>query len=380
MNIEIISSFFGAISRISDPSFHISVIGENGNLQEEKWSEMCRRSANNGATGMREMPFWVEKAQDHIFVPYVYVNGKYDLNQFNPIYFENLRRMVEIANTYNLKFYLSLYEQCNITKRNKSREFIHWTNNVQGLKDAWYGKDADPFREAWENKILETFSGLNVGYELCNEPVDEEFPHSGFETYKHLIKKGIPDEDILMGVMWDTREYRKFRKPFLEKYGDKWWGKQKHRWFSTVHGVDEKTFETLNQQEGHTRRFWLSSDGIHPKHDREWWEENLINFFKVVPTAPFKNRYAFEAMHKKDEDDFDDARGISEAIYEVTGNYPTNLGKFPAKVEPLEPPSDLKKKIQAIKNQVQSIQNQARDFNHQLENLHLEMEHLEGGT
>jgi hypothetical protein len=108
MNIEIISSYFGAISRISDPSFHISVIGEDGNLQEEKWSELCRRSANNSATGMREMPIWLEKTGDHIFAPYVVVNGKYDLNQFNPVYFQNLGKIVEISNDYNLKFYFSL--------------------------------------------------------------------------------------------------------------------------------------------------------------------------------------------------------------------------------------------------------------------------------
>jgi hypothetical protein len=336
---------------------------------------MCRRSANNGASGMREMPFWMEKVQDHIFAPYVYVNGKYDLSQFNPVYFQNLRRMVEIANTYNLKFYFSLYEHCNITKRNKSQEFVPWTNNLQGLKDAWYGKDADPFRKAWENKIFETFSGLKVGYELCNEPVGLGIVHSGFESYKHLKSKCIPDEDIVMGVRWDTTEYRKFRAPFLEEYGDQWWKKQKHKWFSTVHHVDKSTFERLNQQEGHTRRFWLSKDGWHPKPNKDWWKKSLIDFFKVVPTAPFKNRYAFEAMHKKDEDDFDDARGISDAIYEVTGDYPPNYNKFP--LEPVKPPSDLKKKIHAIKTRVQSIQNQAQALNHQLDNLYQELERLE---
>jgi hypothetical protein len=203
--------------------------------------------------------------------------------------------------------------------------------------------------------------------------------HPGFETYKHLKSKGIRDEDIVMGVRWNSnkgREYRKFRAPFLEEYGEQWWKKQKHKWFSTVHHVDKSIFERLNQQEGHTRRFWLSTDGWHPKRNKDWWKRSLVDFFKVVPTAPFKNRYAFEAMHKKDEDDFDDARGISEAIYEVTGNYPPNYNKFPA-VEPGEPPSDFQKKIQAIKTQVQSIQNQARDFNHQLENLHQELESLE---
>ncbi|NIM16270.1 MAG: hypothetical protein GTO45_30100 [Candidatus Aminicenantes bacterium] len=328
MDIEIISSYYGAISRIMDSEYHISVIGEDGKLLGDDWKEMCRRTANNGASGMREMPFWLEKQQDHIFAPYIFTDGKFDLNQFNPLYFENLRKMVDIANSYNLKFYFSLYEACNIKERYGKRDFVPWTNNVQGLRNAWYKRDADDYREAWENKILETFEGKNVGYELCNEPLDMDFQHSGFETYKRLISRDVPDEDIVMGVEWDTREYRNFREPFLETYHDHWWNKQKHKWFSTVHNLSAKTFEKLSLQEGHTRRFWLSADGWHPKPNQIWWENSLRDFFRTVPTAPFKNKYAFETMHKKDEDDFDDARGISEIINEVTGSYPPNFDKF----------------------------------------------------
>jgi hypothetical protein len=103
MNIEIISSYCGAISRISDPSYHISVIGEDGKLLEDKWTELCRRSANNGAAGIREKPFRLEKTGDHIFAPYKYVKGKYDLVQFNPVYFQNLRRMVEVSQKRSMK-------------------------------------------------------------------------------------------------------------------------------------------------------------------------------------------------------------------------------------------------------------------------------------
>lgn len=363
MNIEIISSFFGAISRISDPEFHISVIGEDGKLMEGKWREMCRRTANNGATGLREMPFWLEKPEDYVYAPFSLANGKYDLKNFNPVYFQNLRKMVEIANSYNLKFYFSLYEACNIKK--KTRQYNPWTNNIQELENAWYSKDADTARRLWELRILETFSGLNVGYELCNEPTDPGFVYSGFKTYKHLKRKGVPDENIVMGVEWDTREYRKFRAPFLEKYGDKWWNKQKHKWFSTVHNISDDTFKKLDQQEGHTRRFWLSTDGWHPKPDKNWWKNHLLDFFAKVPTAPFKNKYAFETMHKKDEDDFDDARGISEAIFEITGSYPANYNRFPG-VIPENPPEAP---IQTAKEQILVIQDQAIDIHHRLGTL-----------
>lgn len=328
MEIEIISSYYGAISRITDPTYHISVIGEDGKLLVANWKEMCRRSANNGASGIREMPFWLEKEQDHIFAPYIYIKGKFDLERFNSVYFENLRQMVDIANSYNMKFYFSLYEACNIKERNNLRNFVPWTNNLQGLKNAWFDQDADKYREIWENRILQLFEGKNVGYELCNEPLDANFKHSGFISYQRLINCGIPDEDIIMGVEWNTQGYRDFRIPFLETYGSPWWEKQKLKWFSTLHNLSEKTFEILNAQECNTHRFWLSVDGRQPKPDQSWWKNSLRNFFKAVSAAPFKNKYAFETMHKKDGDDFDDARGISEIVFEVTGSYPPNFNKF----------------------------------------------------
>ncbi|MCP4150992.1 MAG: hypothetical protein GY757_24820 [bacterium] len=328
MEIEIISSYYGAISRITEPGYHISVINPQGKLLKRQWGELCRRAANNGATGMREMPFWLEKKEDHIFAPYKYAKGKYNLAQFNSLYFENLRNVAEIANHFKLKFYLSLYEHCNIKPRLGKAAFVPWSNNIQNLENAWYGKDADGFRNAWETKILATLKDLNAGYELCNEPLDDDFQHSGFETYKFLVKNGIKDENIITGVEWDTKQYRNFREPFLEHYGDQWWNKQKHKWFSTVHNLQESTFEKLKEQEGHTRRYWLSVDGIQPKPTKQWWENSLSKFFETVPTAPFKNKYAFETMHKRKRDDFDDARGIAEALCKVKKYNPPNFNKF----------------------------------------------------
>lgn len=338
MDIEIISSYYGVISRISDPSYHISVIDENGRLQENVWKEMCRRTANNGATGMREMPFWLEKVEDYRFAPYVFANGVYNLDRFNPLYFENLRRIVEIANLYNLKFYFSIYDDCNIRTRNNLAQFVPWTNCVQRLRHAWYLKDADPFRNAWEEKIVrETLVNLNVGYELCNEPLNKDFEYQGFKTYEHLVQMGVSDRDIVMGVAWETEEYRAFRDNFLEdekKYGEKWWDKQKNVWLSTVHNLDDDVFNKLSEQEGHTRRFWLSVDGIQPKPDKNWWKDRLTKFFNVVPTAPFKNNYAFETMHKNDRDDFDDVCGIVDAVYQHINTYPPNYEKYPKGKDP----------------------------------------------
>lgn len=199
MDIEIIGSFYGAMSRISNPTTHISVIGEDGRLIDHKWAGMCRRMANNGATGLREMPFWLEKYEDHIFAPFFFEDGTFNLARFNPLYFENLRRMAEIANRFNLKFYLSLYEHCNTRKKNNLRPFVPWTNSRQNLKNAWYGSDADGYRRNWERKVFETLDGLKVGYELCNEP-EGDFTRFLLITYLHAVEAGIKDKDIIPGI------------------------------------------------------------------------------------------------------------------------------------------------------------------------------------
>lgn len=343
MDIEIISSYYGVISRIGDPAVKISVIGEDGRLMEDRWSEMCRRTADNGAAGIREMPFWLVRHEDHVFAPYCFGNGTYDLDRFNPLYFQNLRRVAEIANRFSLKFYLSIYEHCNIRPRNGKREFVPWTNCKQRLSDAWYGEDAAPYRDAWERKVLSVLDGLNAGYELCNEP-DGDFERFLMLTYKHLSALGVKDNDILTGVEFSlddnkNRRYRQFKKLLKDTYGVDWYHKQKHIWFTVIHNMSPADWKELELQEGHTRRFWLSVDGLHPKPGKEWWKRYVETFLTNAPKAPFKNKYAFETMHKRDEDDFDDVLGIVEAVHNVTGEYPPNYRRFPEPSHPvIKPP------------------------------------------
>jgi hypothetical protein len=330
-HIEIVSSYFGAISRIYDSKYDISVIDENMNLEVEKWKEMCRRVANNGASAIRMMPYWPpEKEEDVGYMPYVYRDGKFDLKMFNEKYFSILAEMVEIANSYNMRVYFSMYEACGMRK--DFRQYNPWYNNHQIIQDFRHtGPTFDKCRASWEQKIYTLLEGRNVGYEICNEP--GYGPEALFRVYEGMLKSGIPDTDIVMGVRWDHQLYRVFKNLIVEKYGVEKWAKKKHLIFSTIHHISGETFlEVLNLQEGHTRRYWLSADGLHPKPTAAWWEKMLLEFFKIVPTAPFKNRYAFETMHKiPSEDDFDSALGISRAVYQYTGKWPVNYGKFPKK-------------------------------------------------
>lgn len=324
--IKIFSSYYGAISRINDPAYNISVIDNNSALDVEKWSEMCRRVANNGANSIREMCYWIEKPTDRDFSPYYFNNGKYYLDNFNQRYFDNLRKMVLIANAYNLTFYFSLYESCGM--KPKTRNVNPWYLNHNKVTH-FNQRKAAQYRIMWENKVLETLSGLKVGYELCNEPtVDEK--DLLFTTFKRLRLRDVAFPEIILGVENETRPYRKFRNLIIEEFGEEEYNKKiKHESFSSIHNVSEKTFKHLELQEGHTRRYFISADGTHPKRNKIWWQTQLTEFFEEVPTAAFRNEYGFEAMHKRMEDDFDSVLGIVEALNHITNRYPENYGRYP---------------------------------------------------
>lgn len=324
-SIEIVASYFGSISRIKDPHFQISVINSDHTLNIGKWSEMCRRAAHNGASAIREMCYWLENHYDYHFAPYLMEGGKYRLDHFNPQYFKTLRTMAEIANLYNLKFYFSLYDACGLKRQ--VRNFNPWYSNHNRVSHFTQAR-AQRFRLLWVEKVFETLDCLNVGYELCNEPPtgSADMLHA---TFQHLQRKRVPYCEIIMGAEWDKATYRKFRKRVIKEMGEKEWNIIKHHSFSTIHNVSRETFEKLSLQEGHTRRFFISADGTHPKRSRAWWQTELKDFFKKVPTAAHKNKYAFEAMHKNRDDDFDSVLGIVHAIQRRTGKYPENYRKFP---------------------------------------------------
>jgi hypothetical protein len=344
--IQIISSYLGAISRISDPSYHISVIKNDNKLDKQKWNEMCRRIANNGALGMREFPFWSEKIEDAGFLPWKLVekNGKksFDLDQFNDIYFDNLSDMVEIANKYKMEFFLSLYDNCGIKKLS---DYNPWTNNIQGLKD-FYVANTDKnikYLKKWEDEVLNTLTDLNVSYEICNEPRigGEQFV---YDASCRLREKDVSSSNILTGINYDlfnqNKSYTIFKRILKEKEGEAAYDALKKEWSTCVHNLNDDIFEELKKQKGHTRRFWLSTDGVHPKPDKNWWKKNLKNILPKIGDHAHARWWAFETIHKNDDDDFDSALGIAEPlidagyISDIIGDYPIN---DPIDINPLNP-------------------------------------------
>lgn len=340
MAVTIVGSYFASLSDFRDPFRSISVINMSGNLNTSLWSKMCRAVANDGADATRQVPYWAVRQDDHAWMPYVFVNSKYDLETFNPRYFTNLRKMAEIANSYNMVFIYSLYDQCHIKPKNRLRLFNPWTNNHQYLMNAWYGEDAGRFRESWQKEIFKTLSGLRVVYEICNEPQGDCYRFIT-DTLAHIEQHGVHPCDVICGIQYRfennrNRQYKDFKAKLLNEKGRFFVQQLEKSWLTAVHQCSENDFKDLRKHETGTQRFFLSDDGNVPKNTQEWFYRNYAEYFRRCPGAAFIDRFYIECMFKTRDDDFRSTRGVSRAIKEIKGYYPQNWGQFPEIQVPVE--------------------------------------------
>lgn len=316
--IEIVGSVFGAMG---DPGqwSEFSCIQDDGHLEEERFAYFMRTFANDGASATREIPFLVDD-RGHIrqvnYMPFHFDEKKckYDLNRFNPVYFNNLRRMATIANRFGMRFYFSIFDRCHGLMPHSP-----WRLNLQDI-DGWYDKKARPYLKTWVLQIIATLRDNVYGIELENEPRDPGFAISGVETMKILKHHGVNDHHILTGIEFmppDNHYYRSFKKE-LRKAGLY----QKKRQFSVVHNVTEHLLEEYKHVQKHTRRYWFSDDGRKPKHNAEWWERHLTKFFsyrRPLRNQAFKKKFAFEHLYRFKDDDIHGVLGIARAYYNATG-------------------------------------------------------------
>lgn len=334
MSVTIVGSYFASMSDFRDNFRKISVIDEEGKLNEKVWEEMCRKIANDGADATRQIPWWSIRKEDYRWMPFVYENGTYDLRFFNPLYFYNLRRMAEIANSFNLTFIFSLYDHCHTKTKNNLRRFNPWTNNRQRLKNSFYGKNMDHHRKNWESEVFKALEGLRVQYEICNEPYGD-CSRFIMKTLEHLEENGVSQNDIICGLQYrlDRRtntQYKELMKTIKRKHGLYYAEQLGKTWLLAVHQFGPHCFEGLASHETWGMRFFLSDDGNVPKNTEEWFYLHYSGYFREYPHTAFRDRFYIECMFKTANDDFSATRGVSRALIDTKGFYPKNWGKFPA--------------------------------------------------
>lgn len=318
--IEIFGSVLGAMA---DPARwgEFSCINQDGTLNGEKYRYYMKTFRALGATATRELPYLVHDDKKTVtpnYMPYVFVDGKYDLARFNEQYFTNLAEMARIANGQGIVFYLSLFD----TGGHGNFPNQPWRLNHQNI-DRWYGQGdlAKQLRIRWVKKVLETLIGKYVvGFELGNEVRNENFPEIAVDIMTQLRAADVPLWRIIMGaefILSDKVEgntlYRK-TKNALKKL--KQWDKRQI-FSKVVHGAYQWFFQKYWYVQKHWSRFFVGDDGLKPKKNATWWENVLTPYFKAVKLS--KNKFlimhaGIEHVYRFKEDDIFGVFGIAKAL------------------------------------------------------------------
>jgi hypothetical protein len=333
--IQIVGSVYGSIS--CPEVWPFSILDKNRNVDVERWAETMRTIANYGGNATREITFLIPESRDinydKSYLPFTFHDGKFDLEQINQKYFDNLRIMVKIANDYNIKFWISVF-----SRPHGIYSHSPWRNNHQDIK-SFYDLP-DEILHLYLKKIVDAckMAGVdshgkkirfNSGYEIVNEPFSDKFPAFAVKVARYLRKRGISNRDIMGGVECmpldnkrDVLYKRAMRKAGLY---------DRLKQLRVVHNIVKTNFfENHWKIQKHKPGHWVSPDGDKPKPGEDWFRRKLIVFFhhrKLKRNTFFKNNSAIEFININN--DFTGVRGISNAVYNYTGEWPENYGKFP---------------------------------------------------
>ncbi len=314
--IEIFGSIYGVMS---DPGSwkEFSCIMSNGQINKLKYQDYMRTFKTYGATSTRECPFLVHADHTTItenYMPYLYRDGKYDLDQYNPLYFHNLVEMARIANGEGVIFYFSFFgPDCN-------RPTSPWVINHQGIEGIYdLSLKAYHYHLNWVYKVIETLQGYDVGYELYNEPTDIRFITDAPGIMDLLQKCRVPKERIILGVCFQEHKLYQGVKNIL-KHNKTW---DKRLMFSKiVHRVTSGFFKKYWRWQKKWDRCFISDYGCSPSKSAQFWNNVLREWFRVVRLKRnkfFKTRSAFEHIYRYPGDDITGVYGIAKAVEDVYG-------------------------------------------------------------
>jgi hypothetical protein len=196
----------------TDSSFDfVKFDGSNWSPDEEAWKEHVAAMANAGADAVRILPYAIWDAKPYgrkgQFCPWVLDEAAdaWDLGRFNGHYYPIMRRIFEIANSYNLEVWAPWFDNCQLI--GGSSKYSPWRHNVNGVI-TFYEEAADPFVIALIKKNLAEFSGLKMfwpwGNELNNVAVVDWAQRV---IFKLLPSLGIPFNKMTYGATMSKAPY-----------------------------------------------------------------------------------------------------------------------------------------------------------------------------
>jgi hypothetical protein len=362
---------------ISHPVFEdVSCINpETGELNEPRAEYFVQIAENCGATGMRFLPgllidykiFPGAKLKGYNYLPWEWTGEGFDLSRQNPIYFENLKRLAAILKKHGLMLVFSLYDRCHWDNGRSKIPGVSgemgliphspWLFNINNIKSMY---QRTRFHDAYENSVLEVLmaSGCKFKIEFVNEPRVDSKTYISFTLpiMEKCKKAGIKQNQLIGGLEWfingerngqyDTwRMKTNFTDSFEGGKADEQVGCAVVHCF-TSHNL---TIHHLYEAQNHTRRFFMSTDGI--IITRQALKENLSKYFALANNKKRVLTWCFEWLYQGNGTELYGSMGISEAINRHFGFYPgktplidPNLkdpGNPPQKTEPdqLTPPN-----------------------------------------
>lgn len=212
------------------------------------------RLGKGGVDYLRIFPFW-DGLKPYRKRP----SGKYDLDLWNPAYFDQLKRVCDIAHEWRIAIYFDLFDHCYTKK--PTRHLNPWysnVNNVDGIYE--YDSNAMRYYKQWIKKVWDTVG--KRGY------WKDKF------GIKHKIKPNLYGLGNELHATWANI-------PERHKWGDTWgYGLAEYIWKL---GYRKEVMWSAEQKTNHALRAYLDKD--------DPWVK------KYHPDCPFSRRDTVAQYH-----------------------------------------------------------------------------------
>ncbi|MCP5106560.1 MAG: DUF4214 domain-containing protein [bacterium] len=330
--IQILGSPLGMYSLLRE-DYIISVLRDEGSLDERKLNALIAKIANMGANGLRDF-FWIDTQQAYEKIsPFRHEGGQ--TFTFNGKYFDNQGTIARVCNHYGMRYYLTLFDHCG-TKRGVG----DW-NPWRFFSDFFYGEDAKAHRHKYIDRVFKALAGADAGVEVCNEPKTGQGQFLA-DTFIYLIRKGFDPRKIILGNDYHLKEknaaygrdYREFRDKVAVDLDDSKWQKSiKTECISPVHNATIEGIDDLwgpDVKAGGDRRVLYSMDGVQkPRPDRNMMYGITKKVLEKKAKSREEEKVLIEVVYgKTNHDPLDSLEGVSQAYKEIWGAYPANYGKY----------------------------------------------------
>lgn len=125
-------------------------------FDNETLDAFCRKVGEAGVDYVRV--FYTGWDDGHgVRMPYELAGTKYDLDQFNGGYFDNLRRLAAALGKYEVGLWVDMADQCSV-----GEPWDVWANNVNGVRGWW--DESDRAFGHWKTAV-------NVLFDIANYPL-----------------------------------------------------------------------------------------------------------------------------------------------------------------------------------------------------------------